>query len=95
MTCYQNYTVTSATNYILEISIEVEIYWYGDLGGFVGGMVNMPVNTSCNTTSVYTAGAISCWGENVSNSTITYFPASSGTQNYIIGTYYPIGMSPC
>ncbi len=95
MTCYQYYTFTSAANYTLDVSIEVDVNWYGDLGGYVYGYIQIPVNTSCNTTTVYSSGNINCLGENISNSTISFFPTSSSTQNYVVGAYYPIGMSPC
>ncbi len=95
MTCYADYTVSAATTATLNTSIEVDIYWYGDLGGYAAGTINMPTNTSCNTTTISTGGGISCWGENISNSTINYYPASGTGQNYIGGGYNPIGMSPC
>jgi hypothetical protein len=94
MTCYQYQTFVASSNYTLDTSLEVDVYWYGDLGGMVYGYIQIPVNTSCNSTSVYTGGSISCWGENLSYTSVTLNPSSYGSQIYQVGTT-TTGACPC
>lgn len=95
VTCYQPYTFSAAANYVLDTSVTVSIGWYGDLGGYFSGSVEIPVGTTCNSASAFTYGGVYCGGENISYSTATLSTYNYGTQTYIIGTYGSPGFSPC
>lgn len=94
-TCYSYYTFAATSTTTVSTNVDVEIYWYGDLGGFMSGTVTIVSGTSCNTTSVYSGGGINCFGENISYTSVTLNPSSHGSQIYQVGTQYPDGFSPC
>lgn len=96
MTCYTNYTfAANSATYTLNTSVDVEISWTGDLGGFILQTVTIPSSAQCNTVSFYSGGSINCLGENVSIVSVNLDPSAYGTQIYQVGSQYPIGSSPC
>jgi len=96
-TCYNYYifgaNVSNFTN--VSTDVQVTIYWYGDLGGYMYGTVVIYAGTSCNTVNIYSGGGVNCWGENFSYAFIPatgIYPSSYGNQTYQPGnqlTYYP------
>lgn len=94
--CYNNFTFGAATGgTAVSTTVIVDIFWYGDLGGFMSATVSLPTSTTCNTTSAYSGGGVNCSGENVSYTSVTLSPSSHGTQVYQVGSEYNIGACPC
>lgn len=94
-TCYQAGIFTAAASQAVNTIVTVDIVWNGDLGGVVYGTVTIYNGTTCNTVDVYTYSSVNCIGENISTSSATITPSSSGTYTYLTGTYGPSGFSPC
>lgn len=94
MTCYSNYTFTAYASTLVNTNVNVEITWYGDLGGIVTGTVTISAYNTCSTANVY-SGGLNCFGENISTTSVNLDPSSYGGQVYQVGTQYPIGLSPC
>lgn len=95
MTCYSNYTFAAAADNVVDTIVYTETTWYGDLGGSVTAYINIAAATSCNSTSVYTAGSINCFGEFFSYGSIILSPSSYGIQIYQAGTVDTSGFYPC
>lgn len=93
--CYNNYTFAATSTTSVNTNVDVEINWYGDLGGFMTGTVTIANGTSCNTAGVYSGGGVDCFGENVSTTNVTLNPSAFGTYVYQVGTQYSIGLAPC
>ena len=96
LTCYQSYTFSAAATDVLNTSVDVEIIWYGDLGGYITNTVTIAASTTCNSnTGGYTGSSINCLGENISSTSVILDPSSSGAQIYQVGTQNNLGFSPC
>lgn len=95
MTCYQSYNFVAQSNYTVNTDVYVSITWFGDLGGALQNTVTIPVNTSCNSDSVFSGGAINCWGENYSYGSVSINPPTSGTQTYTDGGINTGAYQPC
>ena len=96
MGCYNNYTFAAATESSVPVnaSVSVSIYWYGDLGGYIGGFVTIAAGYSCGSAGINTSGSVNCIGEYISNISWELAPASSGNQNYFPFNYYT-DLYPC
>jgi hypothetical protein len=94
MTCYSFYNFAAEATTNVDTNVDVEIIWYGDLGGSVIGTVTISSGTACNTVEVATGGSIDCLGENISSISVALDPLSYGTQIYEVGTN-STGVYPC
>jgi hypothetical protein len=88
--CYNYYTFAAATvsAQAVNTTLSVNIYWYGDLGGYIAGYLTINSGNYCGSTSIYTGGSINCIGEYISNIGWDVSPTSSGNQVYVPNTYY-------
>lgn len=88
--CYNSFTFAAATESSVAVSasVSVNIYWYGDLGGYIAGYVTIASGNYCGSTSVYTGGSINCVGEYISNISWEVTPTSNPGQNYFPFNYY-------
>lgn len=94
--CYNYFTFGAySQGTYLDVTVVVEISWYGDLGGYMFSAVTLSASTTCNTGSAYSGGGINCWGENVSYTSVVLNPSSSTYQIYQVGSQYNIGYCPC
>ena len=81
MGCQNYYNFVASADYVVNVNVTADIYWYGDLGGVQQGSVTILGGQSCNSTSVYTNN-INCMGEYVSYVDTILTPLSSGSQSY-------------
>jgi hypothetical protein len=88
--CYNYFTfsATTVSSQAVNTNLGVNIYWYGDLGGYIAGYLTISSGSYCGSVSVYTGGSINCIGENISNISWEVNPTSSGNQSYFPNTYY-------
>jgi hypothetical protein len=93
--CYNNYTFAATSTTNVNTNVNVEIYWNGDLSGFMSTTVTIANGTSCNTANAYSGGGISCFGENISSTSVILDPSAFGNQIFQVGSEYSIGLAPC
>jgi hypothetical protein len=92
--CAQTYDVNS--NYVyVDTTIQVQIYWYGDLSGYIYATVNINTGNHCGSGYQYTGGSINCWGENYSYDSTSVYPTSYGSQNYYINAVNTDAYASC
>lgn len=95
MTCFQNYTFAALASAVVDTNVQVEIVWYGDLGGSISQYVTIFAGQSCNSVSVFSGGQINCNGEFFSIAAVTLSPSSYNTQIYQVGTTETTPFYPC
>jgi hypothetical protein len=96
MGCYNNYTFAAATESSVAVNtnVSVNVYWYGDLGGYIAGYFTINSGNYCGSTNISTGGSINCIGEYISNISWEVTPSTSGSQNYFPFNYYT-DLFPC
>jgi hypothetical protein len=94
MTCYSFYDFAALADTTVDTNVNVEITWFGDLGGSVAGTVTIPSGTNCNTVGVASGGNINCVGEYISGVSVNLDPSAYGTQIYQVGPN-STGPYPC
>lgn len=93
-TCYQNYQFGAYEISLTGVNtnVNITINWYGDLGGYMTGVINFGTGEACsNNYYVYSGGNINCWGENYSYANVSISPGSNGNQVFNVGnqiSYY-------
>ena len=91
VTCGQYYIfgayVTSLTG--VNTNVAVTINWYGDLGGFMQGVINFGVGDVCVNNYYVYSSAINCWGENLSYAVVSISPSSNLNQTFNAGNQLP------
>jgi hypothetical protein len=99
MTCGQYYTfcayVSGGT--AVNTTVQAQIGWNGDLGGYVYGTVDITSGNNCNSNPNIYSGGINCGGENYTYASSAVSPTSSGTYNYFINyvTTDNVDFCPC
>jgi hypothetical protein len=98
MTCQSNYSFAAATSGATNVdtNVDVEISWYGDLGGLLTTTVTILQGTSCIIdVSVGSGSNINCLGEFLSNVSVILNPSAYGSQIYQVGNNYDVSSAPC
>ena len=93
MTCGQNYTLAALANYTVDTNLDVEVYWNGDLGGYLYGTITIPSGNNCNT--ITPLNNINCLGEYFSTASVTLDPSAFGNQIYQVAGTNTSGIYPC
>jgi hypothetical protein len=90
MGCGNNYTFAASTESSVAVNtnVGVNIYWYGDLGGYIAGYLTISSGYYCGSTTIYTGSSINCIGEYISNIYWEMSPTASSGQNYFPFNYY-------
>lgn len=95
MTCFSNYTFAMYADNIVDTIVQVEVTWYGDLGGSVTQYVYIPTGTNCGSVSFSSGGQINCIGEYFSLISTVITPPTYGNQLYQEGPPDTSGFYPC
>lgn len=95
MTCFSNNTFAAVSDYVVATNVQVEITWYGDLGGSTTQYITIFAGQSCNTTTFFVGSNISCLGEYYSFNVTILNPSSFGSQIYQVGSPNTLGFYPC
>jgi hypothetical protein len=82
--CGNYYTFAAVASTAVSTTLTITMNWYGDLGGFMSGIVYIYSGTTCGSTSVYSSG-INCVGEYRNNEYWESSPTSNGSQSYQTG----------
>jgi hypothetical protein len=91
--CYNTYTFSAVSSQAVNTNVNVGFNWYGDLGGYIVGSVNIISGTTCRSGNV-DSGGVNCMGEYLTNIYWSPFPTSNGNQNFFPNTYYT-DIVPC
>jgi hypothetical protein len=96
MNCYNYFTFGASTESAVAVNtnVGVNIYWYGDLGGYIAGYLTISSGNYCGSASIYTGGSINCIGEYISNIGWDMNPTSNAGQNYFPYNWYT-DFPPC
>jgi hypothetical protein len=95
MACFQNYTFAANANTVVDTNVQVEITWFGDLGGSIAQFITILGGQSCNTISFFSGGNFNCIGEYFSGISVILDPSSYGIQTYEVGATDTSGLYPC
>jgi hypothetical protein len=90
MNCYNYFTFSASTESAVAVNtnVGVNIYWYGDLGGYIAGYLTISSGNYCGSVSIYTDSSINCIGEYISNIFWDMNPTSNAGQNYVAFNWY-------
>jgi hypothetical protein len=91
--CYNNYTFAVQSSQAVNTNVNVSITWYGDLGGYFQGNINLLSGMSCRSATIYSGGT-NCNGEYYQNLYWSMSPTSNGNQNYFPNQAYA-DIVPC
>lgn len=92
--CYAYTYFAAVASEAVNTTLQVTMYWYGDLGGAFQAPVYIGVGTTCGSNSSVYTSATNCYGEYFSTWNAYLSPSSSGNQNYVFNTYY-LDLVPC
>jgi hypothetical protein len=92
--CANFYTFAAQSSQAVNTNVLVTIEWFGDLGGYFQGSINLLSGTFCRSANVYSGNGINCGGEYYNNIVWSMSPTSNGGQNYFPNTYYT-DLVPC
>jgi len=95
MGCGNYYTFAAVAATAVSTTLTITMNWYGDLGGFMQGIVYIYSGTTCGSTSVYSGTAINCVGEYRNNEYWESSPTSNGSQSYQTGVTVYNDLIPC
>jgi hypothetical protein len=92
--CYAYTYFAAVASEAVNTTLQVTMYWYGDLGGAFQAPVYIGVGTTCGSNSSVYTSATNCYGEYFSTWNAYLSPSSSGNQTYVFNTYY-LDLVPC
>ena len=93
--CYNYYAFAVTSTEVVNTTIAITMYWYGDLGGAFQGTVYLYSGNDCGVNyNVYSGGGVNCYGEYLSTTNYYFSVNSSGNQNYV-GSGYSTDYTPC
>jgi hypothetical protein len=92
--CNNLYTFAVQSSQTVNTNVLVTISWYGDLGGYFDGTINLLSGTFCRSASLYSGGGVNCYGEYNQNLYWSMSPTSNGGQNYFPNQSYG-DLVPC
>lgn len=77
-------------------AVEAEVYWYGDLGGYLYSVITIPSGQNCDSNQVYSGDMIDPNGEYFDHFSCTLDPSAHGYQVYqTSASGYSHGPSGC
>ena len=92
--CYNLYDFAVQSSQAVNTNVNVTITWYGDLGGYFQGNINLLSGMSCRSATINTGGGVNCYGEYYNNVYWSMSPTSNGNQNYFPNQSYA-DIMPC
>jgi hypothetical protein len=90
---YVTFAAKTSTSVAVDTNVNVSMYWYGDLGGYISDTVTITAGNYCASANIPASG-VSCYGENYSSDSNYISPSSYGSQIYQYGATYT-GLIPC
>ena len=90
--CANYYSFEARSSIAVSTNLTITMYWYGDLGGAFNGNVTIYSGDSCGGNgSVYSGGAVNCYGEYLSETSYYFYTNSGPGQSYVgnnVTNYY-------
>ena len=87
--CYGYYSFEARAPVALTTTLNITMYWYGDLGGAFQGDVIINSGSTCGGNgSVYSGGGVSCSGEYISNTSYYFYTTTGPGQSYVGNNVY-------
>ncbi len=91
---YSYYDMAVTASVAVNTAVNAEVYWYGDLGGYLYSNFTIPSAGTCDGNLVSSGSQIDPAGEYFSSFSTTLDPSSSGSQVFQVTTY-STGAPPC